>query len=56
MFGDLDMVIEIDPAALPLGILVRFIRQRGERRTVELLEQVAPASPPVTAIELAGAP
>jgi hypothetical protein len=56
MFGDLDMIIEIDPVALPLGILVRFIRQGGERRTVELLEQVAPASPPVTAIELAGAP
>ena len=46
MFGDLDMVIEIDPAALPLGILVRFIRQGGERRMIELLEQVAPTSPP----------
>jgi uncharacterized protein len=46
----------IDPAALPLGILVRFIRQESERRTVELLEQVAAASPPVMALELAGAP
>ncbi len=30
MFGDLDMTIEIDPAALPLGILVGFVWQRCE--------------------------
>src|SRR5258706_2567763 len=46
MLGDLDVIIEVDPAALPLGILIRFIRQGGERRMIELLEQVAPTSPP----------
>ena len=46
MLGDLDVIIEVDPTALPLGILVRFIRQRGERRMIELLEQLAPTSPP----------
>src|SRR6185312_7169544 len=46
MLGDLDVIIEVDPAALPLGILVRFIRQGGERRMIELFEQVAPTSPP----------
>lgn len=30
MLGDLDVIIEVDPAALPLGILVRFIRQGGQ--------------------------
>lgn len=43
--GDLDVIIEVDPAALPLRTLVRFIRQGGERRTIEVLEQVAPTSP-----------
>jgi hypothetical protein len=46
MLGDLDVIIEVDAAALPLGILVRFIRQGGERRMIELFEQVAPTSPP----------
>ena len=46
MLGDLDMIIEVDPAALPLGILVRLIRQGGERRMIELLEQFAPTSSP----------
>lgn len=46
MLGDLDVIIEVDPAALPLGILVRIIRQGGERRTIELLEQFAPTSSP----------
>ena len=46
MFGDLDMIIEIDPTALPLGILVGLVRQRHERRTIEFVEQFAPASPP----------
>ena len=40
MLGDLDMIIEVDPTALPLGILVRLIRQRGERRMIEFLETV----------------
>jgi len=47
MFGDLDVIIEVDPTALPLGILVRLVRQGGERRMIELLEQFAPTSPPV---------
>ena len=34
MLGDLDVVVEADPAALPLGILVRERRQRPERRLV----------------------
>lgn len=46
MLGDLDVIIEVDPAALPLGVLVRLIRQRGQRRTIELLEQVAATSSP----------
>lgn len=46
MLGDLDVIIEIDPAALPLGILVRLIWQWGQRRAIELFEQIAPASPP----------
>ncbi|MCK1733172.1 hypothetical protein IVA79_04155 [Bradyrhizobium sp. 138] len=46
MLGDLDVIIEIDPAALPLGILVRLIWQWGQRRAIEHFEQVAPASPP----------
>ena len=49
MLGDLDVIIEVDPAALPLGILVRFIRQGGERRMIEFLKQFAPTSPPATA-------
>ncbi len=48
MLGDLDVIIEVDPAALPLGILVRLIRQGGERRTIELLEQLAPTSSPTS--------
>ena len=46
MLGDLDVIIEVDPAALPLGILVRLIRQRGQRRAIELLEQISPTSSP----------
>src|SRR3569623_3415146 len=46
MLGDLDMIIEVDPAALPLGVLVRLIRQGDQRRVIEFLEQLAPASSP----------
>src|SRR5579883_654976 len=46
MLGDLDVIIETNPAALPLGILIRLIRQSGERPAIELLEQVAPTSSP----------
>src|ERR1700688_1639185 len=46
MFGNLDVIIEIDPTALPLGILVGLIGQWRERRTIEFVEQFAPTSPP----------
>src|SRR5437867_8030218 len=46
MLGDLDMIIKIDPAALPLGILVRLIRQGGQRRSIELFEQFAATTSP----------
>src|SRR5579863_9928224 len=46
MLGDLDVIIEVDPAALPLGVLVRLIRQGDQRRVIEFLEQLAPASSP----------
>ena len=45
-FVDLDMIIEIDPTSLPLGVFVGLVRERNERRTIEFVEQVAPASPP----------
>ena len=48
MLGDLDMIIEVDPTALPLGILVGFVRQRHERRTIELIEEFTPASSPAS--------
>ena len=34
VLGDLDVIVEADPAALPLGIRVRERRQRPERRLV----------------------
>ena len=46
VLGDLDMVVEADPAALPLGVFVGLGRQRPERRPVELLEQRPPAACP----------
>src|ERR1700719_1186275 len=46
VLGDLDMIVEIDATALPLRILVGFIRQRQQRGTVELIEQLTPALPP----------
>jgi hypothetical protein len=42
VLGNLDMVIKVHPAALPLGILVRFVRQGDESRSIELLKQLAP--------------
>src|SRR5208282_1650209 len=38
MFGDLHMIIEIDAATLPFGVLVGFVRQPHERRTVEFIK------------------
>jgi hypothetical protein len=46
VLGDLDVIIEIDAAALPLRILVGFLRQRQQRGTIELVEQLTPALPP----------
>ena len=46
MFGNLNMIVEIDPAALPLGVLVGFVGQWGQRRSVERLEKLAPTSSP----------
>ena len=42
---DLHMVVEVDPAALPLGIFVGFGRQRLQQRAIELLEERSPAHP-----------
>ncbi len=38
VLGDLDMIVEVDQAALPLGILVAFIRQGDQGRTIDLLD------------------
>ena len=46
VLGDLDMVIEVHPAALPLGIFVGLVRQGAECRAIEFLEQLAPTSTP----------
>ena len=46
VLGDLDMVVEVDPAALPLGVFVGFGRQRLQRRLVELVIQRPPARSP----------
>jgi hypothetical protein len=46
MLGDLDMIIEIDAAALPLRILVGLVRQRQQRRTIDLIEELPPAPSP----------
>jgi hypothetical protein len=45
VLGDLDVIIEIDAAALPLRILVGFLRQRQQRGMIELIEQLTPALP-----------
>ena len=41
VLGDLDMVVEVDPAALPLGIFVGLGRQGFQCRAIEL--STAPA-------------
>jgi hypothetical protein len=46
VLGNLDMVIEVDPAVLPLGVFVGFGRQGLQRRTVELIIQRPPAGSP----------
>ena len=46
MLGDLDVIVEADPAALPLGVFVGQRRQRSERRYVKLLEKRLMAGAP----------
>ena len=46
VLGDLDMVIEPDPAALPLGVLVGLGWQGREGRAFDLFEQLASTSGP----------
>ena len=38
---DVDVIVDADPAQAPLAVFVRLIRQRLERRAVDLLEQLA---------------
>ncbi len=46
MLVDLDVVVEVHPAALPVGVFVGCRRQGLQRRTVELFEQRAPRGAP----------
>src|ERR1700728_3777213 len=46
VLGDLDMIVEIDPAALPLCILVRLVWQRQQCRVIEFVEELVPAASP----------
>jgi len=41
--ADVDVIVYPDATLAPLGIDVRFDRQGGERRAIELVEQLAPA-------------
>src|SRR5277367_3523523 len=38
---DVDVIVDADPAHAPLAVFVRLVRQRLERRAVDLLEQLA---------------
>lgn len=40
---DVDVIVDPDAALAPFGIDVRLDRQGGERRAIELVEQLAPA-------------
>ena len=48
MSGDLDVIVDTDAAHPPFAVLVGFARQRLERRTIDLFEQLAAgdAEPP----------
>lgn len=48
MLGDLDMVVEADPASLPVGVLIGSRRQWQQRGAVELLEQRLACRVPAT--------
>jgi hypothetical protein len=39
---DLDVVVDVDLAPLPDPVLIGALRQRPQRRLVELLEEAAP--------------
>jgi hypothetical protein len=43
MAVDVDVIIEADAAQAPFGVDVGLARQRGERRAIELLEELAAA-------------
>ena len=38
---NLDVIVDADPGQAPLAVFVRLIRQRPERRAIDLLEQLA---------------
>ena len=38
---DVDVIVDADPAHAPLAVFVRLVRQRLERRAIDLLEQLA---------------
>ena len=46
VLGDLDVIVEIDPTTLPLGVLVGLVGQRRECRMIEFIEQFTPTSSP----------
>jgi hypothetical protein len=37
---DVDVIVDADPADAPLAVFVRLVRQRLERRAIDLLEQL----------------
>ena len=45
---DVDVIVDADPAHAPLAVFVRLVRQRVERRAIDLLEELAAgdAEPP----------
>src|SRR3984885_12271131 len=46
VLGDLDMIVEIDAAALPLRILVGLVREGQQCRAIEFVEELVPAASP----------
>src|SRR5271167_1898306 len=42
---DLDVIVDADPGQAPLAVFIGLVRQRPERRTVDLLEQLAAGHP-----------
>src|ERR1700742_443401 len=52
VLGDLDMIIEVDATALPLRILIMFIRQRHQRWAIKLIKQLTPAASPAAQLTI----